>query len=176
MKKNDFFLAGGRLARPKHIDLIVETFSKNKLSLKVFGKAFAGYGEELKDKAKENIKFLGEVTDEEKYELMKGAKAFVFASEDEDFGITPAEAEALGTPVIAFASGGTLETVVDPSTSSGQAPTGIFFNELTIESLSEAIEKFNKTKFNKEDIKDQGKKFSESIFKSKIKEFISKLT
>ncbi|MCL6096199.1 MAG: glycosyltransferase [Patescibacteria group bacterium] len=162
-----YYLAGGRLARPKHVDLIVETFSKLNLPLKVFGKEFAGYGQELRDKAKENIDFLGEVTDEEKFRLMKGARAFVFASEDEDFGITPAEAEALGTPVIAFASGGVLETVID-------GKTGIFFNELTVESLSKAIEKFNKTKFKKEDIINQGNKFSESIFKSKIKEFVEK--
>lgn len=163
--KQDYYLAGGRLARPKHIDLIVETFSKLNLPLKVFGKEFAGYGEEIKQKAKSNVEFLGEITDEEKYELMKGAKAFVFASEDEDFGITPAEAEALGTPIIAYSSGGTLETVVD-------GKTGIFFHELTIESLSKAIEKFNKTKFNVEDIKNQGKKFSEERFKKEILEFV----
>ncbi len=162
-----YYLAGGRLARPKHVDLIVETFSKLNLPLKIFGKEFAGYGDELKQKAKSNVEFLGEIADEEKFQLMSGAKAFVFASEDEDFGITPAEAEALGTPVIAFASGGTLETVVDNK-------TGIFFNELTVESLSEAIGKFNKTKFEKEDIINQGNKFSESIFKSKIKEFVEK--
>jgi len=166
-QKQNYYLAGGRLARPKHVDLIVETFSKLNLPLKIFGKEFAGYGEELKNKAKENIEFLGEVTDEEKFQLMSGAKAFVFASEDEDFGITPAEAESLGTPVIAFASGGTLETVVD-------GKTGIFFNELTVESLLKAIDKFNKTKFDKEDIINQGNKFSESIFKSKIKEFVKK--
>lgn len=162
-----YYLAGGRLARPKHVDLIVETFSKLNLPLKIFGKEFAGYGEELKQKAKSNVGFLGEITDEKKFQLMREAKAFVFASEDEDFGITPAEAESLGTPVIAFASGGTLETVVD-------GKTGVFFNELTVESLSKAIEKFNKTKFNTEDIKNQGKKFSESIFKSKIKELVEK--
>lgn len=166
-QKQNYYLAGGRLARPKHVDLIVESFSKLNLPLKVFGKAFAGYGEELKDKAKENIEFLGEITDEEKFQLMKDTKAFVFASEDEDFGITPAEAQALGAPVIAFASGGTLETVVDNK-------TGIFFNELTVESLSEAIEKFNKTKFKRENIIKQGNKFSESIFKSKIKKFVEK--
>ena len=165
--KQNYYLAGGRLARPKHVDLIVETFSKLNLPLKVFGKEFAGYGEELKQKAKNNVEFLGEITDEEKYKFMKGARAFVFASEDEDFGITPTEAEALGTPVIAFASGGALETVVD-------GKTGIFFNDLTVESLSKAIERFNQIKFKKEDIVRQGNKFSESIFKAKIKEFVKK--
>ena len=167
MSKQNYYLAGGRLARPKHVDLIVETFSKLNLPLKIFGKEFAGYGEEIKQKAKSNVEFLGEITDEEKFRLMGEAKAFVFASEDEDFGITPAEAESLGTPVIAFASGGTLETVVDNK-------TGIFFNELTVESLSKAIEKFNRVKFKKEDIIKQGNKFSQSIFKAKIKEFVEK--
>ncbi len=164
--KQNYYLVGGRLARPKHVDLIVETFSKLNLPLRVFGKEFAGYGDELKQKAKSNVEFLGEITDEEKFRLMSKAKAFVFASEDEDFGITPAEAEALGTPVIAFASGGTLETVVD-------GKTGIFFKELTVESLSEALGKFKKAKFKKEDIVKQGNKFSESIFKAKIKEFVN---
>ncbi|MCL5434822.1 MAG: glycosyltransferase [Patescibacteria group bacterium] len=174
LSSREYYLAGGRLARPKHVDLIVETFSKLNLPLKIFGKEFAGHGEELKSKIihstssgqKSKIEFLGEITDEEKYELMKRAKAFVFASEDEDFGITPVEAESLGTPVIAFASGGTLETVVD-------GKTGVFFNKLSVESLSKAIEKFNKAKFNIEVIRNQGKKFSESIFKSKIKEFVA---
>ena len=167
LPKDEYFLAGGRLARPKHIDLIVDTFAKNGKHLKVFGKAFAGYGEELKKKTKGNIEFLGEVTDEEKYQLMQSAKAFVFASEDEDFGITPVEAESLGTAVIAFASGGTLESVVD-------GKTGIFFSALTLDSLSKAVEKFNELKLNKKDIVKQGSKFSESIFKSKIKEFVKK--
>ncbi|MEK7186174.1 MAG: glycosyltransferase, partial [Patescibacteria group bacterium] len=124
-----YYLAGGRLARPKHIDLIVETFSKLNMPLKVFGRGFAGYELEIKSKVKSQkskVEFLGEVTDEEKLELMKNAKAFVFASEDEDFGITPVEAMGVGTPVIAYRSGGVLETVVDPSAGSGQAATGLF--------------------------------------------------
>lgn len=168
LKKNkDYYLAGGRLARPKHIDLIVQVFAKNNLPLKIFGKGFAGYGEELLKMAKNNTRFLGEVTDEEKYELMKNAKAFIFASEDEDFGITPVEAQALGTPVIAYKSGGVLETIIN-------SKTGVFFNSLTEESLEEAIDKFNKIKFDSSEIIKQGESFSEELFKLKIKEFVKK--
>lgn len=166
-ESRQYYLAGGRLARPKHIDLIIDAFSKNKLPLKVFGKAFAGYGEELKEKASKNVEFLGEVTDEEKYKLMSGANAFVFASEDEDFGIMPLEAMSVGTPVIAFASGGVLETVVD-------GKTGLFFNELSVDSLNNAIEKFEKSKFNQSEIRNHAQKFSKERFKKEILEFVKK--
>ncbi len=164
-----YYLAGGRLARPKHIDLIVKTFTKNKLPLKIFGKAFAGYGEELKAIAGKNINFLGEITDLEKEVLMSKAKAFVFASEDEDFGITPVEATAAATPVIAYSSGGVLESVIE-------GKTGIFFNELTTESLDEAIKKLEKVKFNKEEMFNHAQKFSKERFKKEIKKYIQSLT
>ncbi len=179
-----YYLAGGRLARPKHIDLIVEAFSKLNLPLKIFGRGFAGYELELKSKAKltpiksgSKIEFLGEVGDEEKLELMKNAKAFIFASVDEDFGITPVEAMSVGTPVIAYRSGGVLESVVEenPSTGSGrQNPTGIFFDELSIESLSRAIKQFNNSKINPKDCIAQAQKFSKDRFKKEIKEFVEK--
>ena len=160
-----YYLAGGRLARPKHIDLIVETFSKLNLPLKIFGRGFAGYELELKQKAKSKIKFLGEVTDEEKLKLMKNAKAFIFASEDEDFGITPVEAMSMGTPVIAYRSGGVLETVVDEK-------TGLFFDELSINSLSEVLKRFNKMKFNPQELIKYAQKFSKDRFKKEIKSFV----
>jgi len=180
----NYYLAGGRLARPKHVDLIVETFSKLNLPLKIFGRGFAGYELELKSKAKSKIEFLGEVTDEGKRELMRNAKAFIFASEDEDFGITPVEAMSVGTPVIAYKSGGVVESVLDPSTghstvssdrigSGRQKPTGIFFDELTIESLSKAIREFNSLKINPEDCIAQAQKFSKERFKKEIKEFVN---
>ncbi len=178
-----YYLAGGRLARPKHIDLIVETFSKLNLPLKIFGRGFAGYELELKQKAKSKIQFLGEVTDEEKLELMKNAKAFVFASEDEDFGITPVEAMAMGTPVIAYRSGGVLESVIDPSADSasslqagsGRYATGLFFDELSIKSLSYTIKRFEKTKISSQDCQKQAQKFSKERFKKEIKEFVNNL-
>lgn len=170
-----YYLAGGRIARPKHIDLIVKTFEELNLPLKVFGRTFGG-AEELKSKSSK-IEFLGEVSEQEKYELMKNAKAFIFASEDEDFGITPVEAMALGTPVIAYRSGGVLESVIDPSTArSGQAGTGIFFDKLTVHSLSEAIQRLNDLNHlikGKNCIK-HAQKFSKERFKKEIFEFINR--
>ncbi len=191
----DYYLAGGRLARPKHIDIIVRACRELKVPLKVFGKGFAGYGDELKDLAYSssedlpaggdesrslnpdssrraslartinNIQFLGEVSDEEKMDLMAGAKAFIFASEDEDFGIVPVEAMARGTPVIAYRSGGVKETVVD-------GKTGIFFEELKVNSLKEAIKRFEKTKLDPKDCINQAQKFSKERFMKEVKEFI----
>ena len=172
-----YYLAGGRLARPKHVDLIVETFAKLNLPLKIFGKGFAGYELDLKLKVKSQkskVEFVGEVSDEEKLELMKNAKAFIFASEDEDFWITPVEAMSVGTPVIAYRSGGVLESVVE-------GKTGIFFDELSVESLGKAIKQFNSlpagrqgSKINSDECVAQAQKFSKERFKREIKEFVEK--
>lgn len=168
--KMEYYLAGGRIARPKHIDLIIKTFEKLNLPLKVFGREFGGNGFTQNSKLlthNPNIKFVGEVSDEEKMELMRNARAFVFAAEDEDFGIIPVEAMSVGTPVIAFASGGVLETIVD-------GKTGILYHFNDLNHLSEAIRKFEKTKFNKELIIEHAQKFSIERFKKEIKEFVEK--
>jgi glycosyltransferase involved in cell wall biosynthesis len=163
-----YFLAGGRIARPKHIDLIIETFTKLNLPLVVFGREFAGSNEIKNTNQNSKVQFLGEISDQEKMELMKNARAFVFAAEDEDFGITPVEAMGVGTPVIAFASGGVLETVID-------GKTGILYRFNDLNHLSEAIQRFEETKFNKGFIVNHAQKFSKERFKKEIKEFISKL-
>ncbi|MBI2443614.1 MAG: glycosyltransferase [Candidatus Levybacteria bacterium] len=172
-----YFLAGGRLARPKHIDLIVRACLPDEASaksgrepirLKVFGKSFAGYGDELKSQIanrKSQIEFLGEVTDEEKWELMSGAKAYINASEDEDFGILPVEAMAAGTPVIAYRSGGVKETVVD-------GETGLFFDELTEESLKNAMKKLEKMEFNAKSCWKRAELFSKEQFMKQIEAFL----
>lgn len=171
--KRDYFLAGGRIARAKHTDLIVDAFIKNGLPLKIFGKGFAGFEEEIKAKITNsksqntNIEFVGEVSDEEKNELIAGAKVFIMASEDEDFGIVPVEAMMAGTPVIAHHSGGVLETVVD-------GKTGLFFDEFTVENLNSVIKKFEKTKFDHSAIARHAQKFSRERFEKEIKLFVDK--
>jgi glycosyltransferase involved in cell wall biosynthesis len=168
----DYYLTGGRLARAKGIDVIVSAFNENGMSLKIFGKGFAGFEEELRGLANKNIEFVGEVSDEEKLQLMFGAKAFIFASYDEDFGITPVEAMMCGTPVIAYKSGGVKETVIDPSAGSGFS-TGLFYEDNTPEDLKEAIKKFEKLKITSEDCIKQAEKFSSARFKKEISEFIN---
>lgn len=165
VRTGNYFLTGGRLARAKHVDIIVDACSKLGISLKVFGKSFAGYGEELRQKAGKTVEFLGEISDEEKSKLMSGAKAFLFASVDEDFGIIPVEAMGAGLPVIAYKSGGVKETIV-------QGKTGVFFETLTVDSLILAIKQFEKMKFDPKACRKQAEKFSEKRFSQEMKEFI----
>lgn len=167
VSRRDYYLAGGRLARPKRVDLAVQVCTKLNLPLKVFGKEFAGYGEELKEVAGPTIEFVGEITDEKKFKLMAGAKAFIFPAEFEDFGITPVEAMAVGTPVIALRSGGVKESVIE-------GKTGIFFDEPTINSLSSAIKKFERSRIKSRDCIKQAQKFSKEIFIKEMKTFVSK--
>lgn len=172
-RASSYFLTGGRLARAKHVDLIVKACTELKLPLKVFGKAFAGYGEELRalamrnaPSAKRSVEFMGEVNDEEKLALMTGAKAFLFASEDEDFGITPVEAMGQGTPVIAFRSGGVKETVEENK-------TGLFFDQLTENSLMEQLKAFDKKHFKEEDCVNRAEKFSKKRFLKEISSVVN---
>ena len=168
IKKENYYLIGGRVSRHKGHDIAIKAFTKLGLPLKVFGGTFASYGlDQFKKDAGSNIEFLGEVSEEEKWELMRHAKAFIFPSEKEDFGIIPVEAMATGTPVIALEQGGQLETVV-------AGKTGIFFEERTPESLINAVKKFEKMKFNSQDCITQAKKFSKSRFKREIAEYITK--
>ncbi len=172
-KADGYYLAGGRLARPKHFDLLIKAANELKVPLKIFGKGFAGYGEELKEMAGPTVEFLGEVSDGEKLALMKDAKAFFFAGEDEDFGIVPVEAMGQGTPVIAYKSGGVKETVIDPSASSGQVgPTGVFFDELHVESIKTAVKKFEKLKIRSEDCIKQAEKFDKKHFVERMESIV----
>lgn len=164
----NYYLIGGRVSRHKGHDIAIKAFTRLGYPLKVFGGTFASYGlDQFKKSAGENIEFLGEVAEKEKWELMKHAKAFIFPSEQEDFGIAPVEAMATGTPVIALGQGGPLETVVD-------GKTGLFFNERTPESLIAAVKKFEKMKFSSADCITQAKKFSKERFKREMLQFVEK--
>jgi glycosyltransferase involved in cell wall biosynthesis len=165
VKKEDFFLAGGRLARPKRVDLAIEVANKLKVRLKVFGRDFQNYAEELKKIAGKTVEFVGEISDKEKWELMAEAKAFIFPAEFEDFGITPVEAMAVGTPVVALKSGGVKETVTD-------GKTGVLFDKPSVSSLLKAIKKFERVKIGKKDCIKQAKKFSKEKFLEEIKKLV----
>jgi glycosyltransferase involved in cell wall biosynthesis len=160
----NYHLAGGRLTAAKNFDLIIKAFNKLCLPLLIYG---SGPLEKyLKSIAKSNIEFLGKVTDEKMAALYAGAKAFILAQKDEDFGMTAVEAMSFGTPVICYNGGGYLESVVD-------GKTGLFFDELNSESLSSAVKKFEKVKFKPEDCVDQSKKFSKERFVKGMTTFVN---
>ncbi|UHM91433.1 glycosyltransferase family 4 protein [Rahnella victoriana] len=136
--KEDFYLTASRMVPYKRIDLIVEAFSQMPDKKLVV----IGDGSEMgkiKSRAGKNIEILGYQSDEVMQDYMRRAKAFVFAAE-EDFGITPVEAQACGTPVIAFGKGGALETIRPYGENKA---TGIFFLKQTTESLIQAIRQFD---------------------------------
>ncbi|MBD3361159.1 glycosyltransferase [Candidatus Peregrinibacteria bacterium] len=163
-KTKGYFLAVGRLVPFKKFDLIIETFNKIGLPLKIAGSGIAE--EELKKLAKENIEFLGFVPDKKLRKLYSECEAVIFP-QVEDFGIIPLEAMASGRPVVALKKGGALDTVID-------GETGIFFEKQTPAYLKGAIERYQKEKkkFNPEKIKNYIKEFDEKEFKKKFMNYL----
>ena len=119
---------------------------------------------ELKARAGSNVEFTGAVPDDKLKELYAGCRAFIFPGE-EDFGITPLEAQASGRPVIAYGAGGALETVV-------QGVTGEFFSEKSAESLAEAVSRFNPSGYDSQAIRRHAERFDKEVFKARISAFI----
>ena len=166
----DRYLMVSALAPYKRVDLAIEAFNKNGKRLIVAGSG--GDLERLKKMSRENIEFLGWVDDSQLSELYSNCRALVFPGE-EDFGIVPVEAQAHGKPVIAYASGGALETVV-PLSQSEENPTGVFFSEQTSDALNGAIEEFEKSrgKFNAESIRRNALRFNTDRFRQEIKKYV----
>ncbi|NOU92954.1 glycosyltransferase [Paenibacillus sp. LMG 31456] len=159
----DYFLIVSRLIPYKRIDLVIEVFNKLKLPLVIIGD---GYDRDrLKKMAGPTVKMLGYQSDEIISEYYAKCKAFILAGE-EDFGITPLEAQANGKPVIAFGKGGAKETVID-----GQ--TGLFFSEHSVTSLTEALVRFNNSTFDSQTIKEHANRFNETRFKQEMLDFIN---
>ncbi|RLG11280.1 glycosyltransferase family 4 protein [Candidatus Pacearchaeota archaeon] len=163
--KENFYLTVSRIVPYKKIDLIVEAFSHmpdKKLIV-------IGEGPDLKkikSKASKNVELLGYQPFDVLKKYMQKAKAFIFAAE-EDFGIAPVEAQACGTPVIAYKNGGVRESIIEMK-------TGLFFENQTIQNLIEAINYFEKIedKFDPKIIRKNAERFSKQIFKKEFKNFI----
>lgn len=171
-QKEDFYLTASRMVPYKKIDLIVEAFSR------MPGKRLVviGDGPEMKAiraKAGPNVEILGYQPFAVLHDHMRRAKAFVFAAE-EDFGIAPVEAQACGTPVIAFGKGGALETVREL----GQPrPTGIFFREQSVPSLVAAVRDFeqNAHRFAALDCRANAERFSIATFRERFMGFVEQV-
>ncbi|WP_281637500.1 glycosyltransferase [Flavobacterium marginilacus] len=163
--KENFYITCSRLVPYKKVDLIVDAFSKMPDKELVV----IGDGPEFKKLNKvvsslPNIKMLGYQSFEVLKEKMAKAKAFVFAAE-EDFGIVPVEAQACGTPVIAYGKGGSLETVK-------HGLTGILFKEQTSDSIIVAVEEFEQLSFDPVIIRTHAESFSTEIFNNSFLSFV----
>lgn len=158
------FVVVSRLIPYKRVDLAVQACTELNLPLNVIGD-----GSELarlQAMAGPSVRFSGRLDDAQIAEELGQAKAFIFTGE-EDFGLTPLEAMACGTPVIAFAKGGALETVVNGT-------TGSFFAEQTVESLKVALQAFKPESYEAAKIRTHAEGYDQAIFIKKIQQFVDK--
>lgn len=173
-QKQDYYVTVSRLVSYKQVCLIVRAFNKLQLPLVVIGT-----GPEMKKIrriAKSNIQILGWQANDMVKKYMAHAKGFVYAA-CEDFGIALVEAQACGTPVIAYGAGGALETVRDVR-EHGDQGTGIFFKEQTEEALVDTIKQFEiyQGKLNPECARVHAAQFSPQIFAQRYLDFLNKCT
>lgn len=160
-----YYLIVSRLVGYKRVDLAIQAFNELGLPLIIIGNG-SEY-KKYKKMANSNIKLLGRLSDEEVREYYRKCKAFVFPGE-EDFGLTPIEAQACGRPVIAFGKGGALETIIE-------GKTGVFFKEQNVQALKDAIEIFetNMDNFNKNEIRGHALKFGIDKFKLEFVNYVN---
>jgi glycosyltransferase involved in cell wall biosynthesis len=161
-KVEDYYLIVGRLVPYRRIDILIEAFNKLQRPLLI-----AGDGRDrarLEEMAADNIEFLGYVPDADLPDLMSRCRAFMWPGE-EDFGITPIQAMASGRPVIAYAAGGTLETVIP-------GHTGMLFHRQTAEEIIKAVESYDTDSVNVQEICAFAGQFDTELFKRKILRFI----
>jgi glycosyltransferase involved in cell wall biosynthesis len=169
-QKQDFYLTVSRLVSYKQISLIVHAFNRLGLPLVVIGTGpDLAYIQKI---AKPNIQILGWQSNAVVEDYMKQAKAFVYAAY-EDFGIAPVEAQACGTPVIAYGAGGTFETVKDLRQYNFQG-TGILFSEQTEQAIVNAVEIFEQSQsmFHPENARSHALTFRSDIFKHRYLNFL----
>jgi glycosyltransferase involved in cell wall biosynthesis len=171
-KTHDYFFAVGRFIPYKKFDLLVQTFLKNGLPLKL-----GGTGPELEkckkmveQKNAKNIEFLGFIPYPELAQHYAQCRAFLFPAE-EDFGLTPVEAMSAGTPVIYYNAGGAMESV-------GQAQCGLWFDYQTPQSLQSALDLFleQESSFDRKHIQKRGQSFDVTVFKKNIEDFVKNVT
>jgi len=158
----DFYLVVSRLVYAKRIDLVVDAFAKTDRKLVVIGQ-----GERLsslRKAATPNIQFLGYQPDEVVHDYYSRCRGLLFPGE-EDFGLTPVEAQACGRPVIAYAAGGSLETVID-------GETGVFFHDQSPEAVNQAVDRFEGIEFDPTRARENAERFDFDVFANQIRAFV----
>ena len=165
-RMGDYYLVVSAFAPYKRIEIAIQACNHLKFPLKIIGDGQES--DRLRKIAGKTIEFLGWQPDEAVRQYLSGCRALLFCGV-EDFGIVPLEAMASGRPVIAFGAGGVLETVVE-------GKTGVFFRQQTVDSLKEALVKFEKEahKFNSSIIRQHAVKFDKVVFMEKIKDFLKR--
>lgn len=169
-RRENWFLYLGRIETYKGIELAIRACVEASVPLKVVGK---GDDEERmhelvkKLNAKGLVSFLGFVSEEEKINLMKRARALIFPVRGEDFGIVPVEANAVGTPVIAYRDGGVVETI-----SESRPKTGVFFDEYNYKALAKILKNFDDEEYDRKSCMIHAQEFDASIFMYKLKTYV----
>jgi glycosyltransferase involved in cell wall biosynthesis len=159
----DYYLAVGRLIPYKRVDLAVRACTQLDLPLKISG---AGRDlDRLQEIAGPTVEFLGRVPDDQLPDLMARCKAFLFPGA-EDFGITPVQAMAAGRPVIAYAYGGALDTVV-------AGTSGTLFHEQSVDALIDTLRHFSAEDYDPSTVRRHAQQFDRSVFRQKMSEYVS---
>lgn len=160
-----YHLIVSRLSGYKRIDIAVEAFNRLGLPLVIVGEGPAR--PVLERRARSNIRFMGRLPDREVAQLYARCRALIFPGE-EDFGIAPIEANAAGRPVVAYAGGGALETVVD-----GQ--TGVLFTEQTSDALAQAVHRTEGLSWDSALLRRHAEGYSEAAFRHRLLTFLEGL-
>lgn len=161
-KVDPYFLAVGRLVPYKRFDLLIEAANRLRIPLKIAGSGHDA--KRLRSLAGPTVEFLGFVPDEDLPRLYDHAQALLFAPL-EDAGVVPLEAQASGTPVIAYGKGGVLDAVKE-------GKTGLFFEKQSCDSIVDAIQRFSRCSFDPSHIRSHATQFSAGEFRKHIQDII----
>jgi len=166
--KEDYFLIVSRLVGAKGLEEAARLAKKLNFKLKIVGETygFADVQKELEKLSGGHVELLGRVSDQELYELYGKAKGFIALARDEDFGMSVVEAQAAGTPVIAFNGGGFKESV--------EGETGVFVDDTDEKTMGDAIKKLSSIRWDRNKLQVSAGRFSKELFKKKVKEFVEK--
>ncbi len=161
--KDEYYLASARMISYKRLDIIIEAF--NWLGWRLLISGDGPEKERLKSQALDNIEFLGHVSDDQRKDLFSKAKSVIVAAL-EDYGLVPVEANASGTPVIAYGAGGVLDTQIP-------GKTGVFFSRQTPDSLQAALLHAEEITWDYANIRNHAvTNFSETAFFNQVEQII----